>query len=127
MIRLKVTCESWLTATLSVLTIALTILGVVIAIAALYGWSGIKKEAKTAAEACAKEAVNGYITGEQIGDKLRREIEQRVKQEAEGLWANLSLSQAFTIPPIPGQKAVADRYPDEGSEGKAHDGDTEAT
>ena len=64
----SVQLNDWLTATLSVLAISLTILGVLVAVIAVWGYRSIKEEAKTIADPAAKQQISSYLDSEAIQD-----------------------------------------------------------
>ena len=107
--------NDWLTASLSVLTIALTILGVVIAVVAVFGYSGLKDHATTAAEKAAKAQVATFLDQQAIQDKLKEEIKKRVAQEADALFSDLSLAQAYGEGPAQAPGRVGEEYPGDGN------------
>ena len=112
--------NDWLTATLSVLTISLTILGVLIAVVALWGYRGIKDEAKTIADTAAKERISSYLDSETIQDKLREEIQKRIEREADKLFEDLAftmgLSQGAPFEKERVQPPFDEEYPNEDDE-----------
>jgi len=109
--------NDWLAATLSVLTIALTILGVLIALVAVWGYRGIKDEAKDIAGRTAKATISEYLDSEAIPNKLREEIRIRVADEADYIVAAfMPLAQAPSAAPDAEPGAVAESYPEEGGE-----------
>ena len=109
--------NDWLTATLSVLTISLTILGVLIALIAVWGYRGIRDEAKSIADLAAKQQISSYLDSEAIQDKLKEEIRKRIEDEADKLFADLSIAVAYAPPSGPsgepgvGQEPFAEEYP----------------
>jgi hypothetical protein len=87
--------EAWLTITLSCLTVALSILGVVIAVAAVWGFASIKSEARSIAEAVSHKRVSDLIRSEQIMDTIKAEVKKRVSAEADQLYADFQMAGAF--------------------------------
>ena len=102
--------NDWLTTTLSVLTIAVTILGVMIAIGAIFGYRGIKDEATRIATKTAQEQIASFLTSEQIQDKLKAEIKTRVGEEADRLFADFSMAGAFPAG-ADHTEPIAEEYP----------------
>ncbi|MCU0226247.1 MAG: hypothetical protein MUF01_01290 [Bryobacterales bacterium] len=106
-----VTYEQWLAAYLSVLGISLTILGVVIAVVALWGYWEIKAGAIKKAEELADRKMRDFLAGED----LKILIKQQVDQAADLLWDDMRISGAF--PPSETQgaayesKPLGDQYP----------------
>lgn len=107
--------NEWLTATLSVLTIALTILGVLIALGSLWGYREIKQQAIAIAEKAAKEQMATFLDTQEIRDKLKSEVKLRVAQEADTLFNDLSLGQAYGDG-LPMHGSVGEEYPKDGQE-----------
>ncbi len=75
--------NDWLTATLSVVTIALAILGLAIAIAAIFGYLEIMRAAKKAAIKAASDVALKYIKSPEVLGKLRQESRKIIAKEFE--------------------------------------------
>ncbi len=80
---------------MSALTIALTVLAIVVAVASVWGFNNIKSDAKRSAEDAAKAKLAEYLDSTQIQDKLRQEIARRVGIEADTLFADIAMSFAY--------------------------------
>ena len=90
--------ESWLTITLSALTVSLAVLAAVVAVMSIWGFSNIKAEAKRSAEDAAQRRLSEYLDSEKIQAKLKEEIASRVGIEADKLYADIALSFAYPPP-----------------------------
>lgn len=104
-----ITYADWLTATLSVLSMALTILGVVIAVFAVWGYRSIREEARAGAEEAACKAVARYLDGQSIPERLKRLVDAKVESESDKLYGDLSLS--FEPERVSGAGSVSEQYP----------------
>jgi hypothetical protein len=94
--RKTVSYESMVTIVLSVLTIAITSLGVVIALAAAWGFRSIKHEAVKSAEMAVRESLCEYVGGQELQQYLRREVKARLEEESDRLFRDFALVTAFS-------------------------------
>lgn len=99
--------------TLTAVTIALAVLAILIAVVAIWGYHGIRKEACSIAEATAKLQMKEMMDGTDIPVKLREEIERRVSKEADALWSDLTMPLSFPSERRSGdqQGTVGKQYP----------------
>jgi len=112
--------DPWLETALSIVTIALAMLALVIAGVAIWGYGAIRRGAIQAAENRAVALFKAYFDGQEIQDKLKQMIVDRVQKEGDRLWADLTLPLAYQAEH--GQRAeggdnVAEEYPGEEAEG----------
>lgn len=84
------------TIVLSVLTIAITSLGVVIALAAAWGFRSIKHEAVKSAEMAVRESLCEFVSGQELQQYLRREVKARLEEESDRLFQDFALVSAFS-------------------------------
>ncbi len=76
----------------------LVVLSLVIAVASLIGYYNIKGSAAAAAQKTAKAHVMELLDEKaELGAKLRLEIQQRIEEEADRLFADVSMSGAFSV------------------------------
>jgi hypothetical protein len=75
--------HDWLATTLSVFTIALTLIALAIAGMAIWGYYGIRREARRIAQRVAKAEISSFFDKEEIPAKLKEEIRKR-RQEEDG-------------------------------------------
>lgn len=110
--RKTVSYESLVTIVLSVLTIAITSLGVVIALAAAWGFRSIKHEAVKSAELAVRESLCEYVGGQELQDYLRREVRARLEEESDRLFQDFALVSAFSRRGNSPDAEVGKPYPD---------------
>lgn len=84
--------QDWVTAILSVLGMALTVLGVVIAVLAIWGYRSIREEAIKSAEVASLKAVEKYFDGAGIPEKLKALVEERLAADADQVFKDLNLT-----------------------------------
>ena len=90
----------------------LTVLAVVIAIAAFFGFDGVRKLAREDANLAARDEVQKLILHEGgLSDKLKEEISKCVQAEADKLFADLTLSSAYPRDSQEEPGKVAESYP----------------
>ena len=90
----------------------LTLVGLMVAFLSLWGIFTIRQEAGRVAEIAAREQILTLISGQgELSDKLVTEVQKRVEAEADRLFADLSLSGAFSKGETEEQKPIAEEYP----------------
>lgn len=65
---------------LNLSTYVLTILGVIIALLAIFGYAFIASSARKAAKEVATDAMNSYIKSQEFGDRMQGAVESEVKR-----------------------------------------------
>lgn len=105
------TYDQWLSAYLSVLGISLTLLGVVIAIVALWGYREIKAGALKKAEAVADQRIREFLESGQLEDRLKKELERATDR----LYDDMRITGAFPVSETGNvgdeSKPLGDKYP----------------
>ncbi|HEY1948175.1 MAG TPA: hypothetical protein VGG97_14285 [Bryobacteraceae bacterium] len=90
--------------------VGLTILAIVLAVWSFLGYALIRDQAgKLAADVARQEVLKLLDESSPLGVKLRNEIKKRIEAEADRLFADVSLSGAFSGDSAAG--AVAEEYP----------------
>ena len=108
--------NDWLVATLACVTIALGVLGILIALMAIWGYQGIKTEARNLARDEARRILNELFDEEGTRATLTEEVGKRVEIEADRLFYDLSLANAFPKQQPESERSapIAEEYPPEG-------------
>lgn len=75
--------DSWTSILLSIVTIALTVLAIMIGVAAVWGYGQIRDEARRTATEVAKSKAREFFSGQGISEGLRAEITRLVHDEIE--------------------------------------------
>jgi hypothetical protein len=108
-----VSYESAVTIVLSVLSVAIMILSVVIALAAAWGFRRIKRDAGETAARMAREMLCAYVGSPEWIQHVEKEIRRSVEQEADRLFEDLATVAAYSEPPRCSGSEVARPYPEE--------------
>lgn len=104
--------ESIVTIVLSVLSIAIMILSVVVALAAAWGFRRIKHDAGESAAQMAREMLCAYVGSPEWMQHVEKEIRRSVEQEADRLFEDLATVAAYSEPTRCAGSEVARPYPE---------------
>jgi hypothetical protein len=109
--------ETFISISLTAVTVVLAVLALLIGILALWGYRAIKDEARVIAEKASKDKIAELLDGESIRDKLKEEVSARLTVESAQLFDDLRISLAFPIqdPDLPGAshdgEKISEQYP----------------
>jgi len=97
----------------AILGAGLTILGIVIAVASLWGILSIRAHAKDTAEKVAADKVMELLSKESdFSRKLKEEVRIRIEAESDRLYQDISMSAAFSVrTKLPDEAPIAEEYP----------------
>jgi H+/Cl- antiporter ClcA len=106
----QVSYDTYLSITLTALAVLLAVVGVLVAVLAVWGYRTLCDEAGKVASNKAETAIREYLSKENVGERVRALVLEHVKQEGDKVYNDLSLTGQT------GESKVGEEYPGEPGE-----------